>query len=138
VDDNKDLGKPVSVYGMSPAHLQRAVFIVILSFLFFMIMMFAYYVRQSLVYFLLASAFLVLYLITMISWAMHRRTVVTVHEHGLSYKGRTVHWSDIKRIDNNGAIEVSNASPMVLPKMLHRADELIATIRQRSGDHDGT
>ena len=133
MDDNKDLGKLVSVYGMAPAHLQRAVFIVILSFLFFLIMMFAYYVRQSLVYFLLASAFLVLYLITMISWAMHRRSVVAIHENGLSYKGRSVGWSDIENIDENGSITLAKGKPLLLPKMLENAGGLIATIRQRSG-----
>jgi len=53
---------------MSPSHLQLAVFIAVLSFLFFLAMMFAYYIRQSAVYFLLATAFLIIYLITMISF----------------------------------------------------------------------
>ena len=59
----------------SPAQLQRAVFIVVLSFLFFLAMMFAYYIRQSALYFLLATAFLIVYLITMISFVWLRRNV---------------------------------------------------------------
>jgi hypothetical protein len=56
-----------------PAVIQRAVFIAVLSFLFFLAMMFAYYIRQSVVYFLLATAFLIVYIVTMISFVRLRR-----------------------------------------------------------------
>ncbi len=49
------------------AQMQRAVFIAVLSFLFFMAMMLAFYLRQSLLYFLLATVFLIVYVITMVS-----------------------------------------------------------------------
>lgn len=52
---------------------QRAAFVAVLSFLFFLSMMFAYYIRQSLLYFLLATAFLIVYVITMISLFRLRR-----------------------------------------------------------------
>lgn len=58
---------------MSPAHIQRVAFIAILSFLFFLGMMLAYYLRGSLLYFLLATAFLVVYVITMISFVRLRK-----------------------------------------------------------------
>lgn len=56
----------------SPSQLQRAIFIAVLSFLFFLAMMFAYYIRQSALYFLLATAFLIVYIITMISFVRLR------------------------------------------------------------------
>ncbi len=59
---------------MPPAQLQRAVFIAVLSFLFFLAMMFAYYIRQSALYFLLATAFLIIYLITMVSFVRLRKS----------------------------------------------------------------
>jgi hypothetical protein len=58
---------------MSPAQLQRAAFIAVLSFLFFLAMMFAYYIRQSALYFLLATAFLIVYIVTMVSFVRLRR-----------------------------------------------------------------
>lgn len=58
---------------VSPAALQRAVFIAVLSFLFFLAMMFAFYIRQSALYFLLATAFLIVYMITMFSFVRLRR-----------------------------------------------------------------
>lgn len=59
---------------ISPTQLQRAVFIAVLSFLFFLAMMFAYYIRQSALYFLLATAFLFVYIVTMISFVKLRRS----------------------------------------------------------------
>jgi hypothetical protein len=64
---------------------------------------------------------------------MHRRNVVTIHENGISYKGRSVNWGEIKSIDENGAITLAKGQPLLLPKMLENAEGLIATIRQRSG-----
>ncbi|MEO6654613.1 MAG: hypothetical protein ABIO36_00875 [Pyrinomonadaceae bacterium] len=58
---------------MPPAQLQRAVFIAVLSFLFFLAMMLVFYIRQSPFYFLLATAFLIIYLITMISFVRLRQ-----------------------------------------------------------------
>ncbi len=55
------------------AQLQRAVFVAVLSFLFFLAMMTLLYIRQSLIYFLLASAFLIIYIATMISFVRMRR-----------------------------------------------------------------
>ena len=57
-----------------PAQVQRAVFIAVLSFLFFLAMMIVFYVRQSMLYFLLATAFLIVYIITMISFVRLRRS----------------------------------------------------------------
>lgn len=51
----------------SAAQLQRGVFVAVLSFLFFLAMMIAFYIRQSMLFFLLATAFLIVYLVTMIS-----------------------------------------------------------------------
>lgn len=58
---------------MPPAQAQRAAFVAVLSFLFFLAMMFAFYIRQSMLYFLLATAFLIIYIITMISFVRLRR-----------------------------------------------------------------
>ena len=64
--------KPTSV---PPAHLQRALFIAVLSFMFFLAMMFAFYLRQSMLYFLLATAFLIVYIVTMVSFVRMRKGI---------------------------------------------------------------
>ncbi len=58
---------------MPPDQAQRAAFIAVLSFLFFLGMMLAYYLRGSVLYFLLATAFLIVYIITMISFVRLRK-----------------------------------------------------------------
>jgi len=58
---------------VSPAQVQRAVFIAVLSFMFFLAMMLAFYIRQSMLYFLLATAFLLIYIVTMISFLKLRK-----------------------------------------------------------------
>ncbi len=58
---------------MPPPNAQRAAFIAVLSFLFFLGMMFTYYLRGSILYFLLATAFLIVYILTMISFVRLRK-----------------------------------------------------------------
>jgi hypothetical protein len=60
---------------MPAAQVQRAAFVAVLSFLFFLGMMFAFYIRQSMVYFLLATAFLIIYLVTMVSFVRLRKKI---------------------------------------------------------------
>ena len=137
MSDQKDLGRLVSVHGMAPAHLQRAVFIVVLSFIFFLAMMFAYYIRQNILYFLLASAFLLLYLVTLVSFAMHRKNVVEVYEKGLKYKSQQVEWGDITAVDEDTKVTLAGGRSITLPKMVVNADKLIDTIRTRSANAAG-
>jgi len=58
---------------LNAAQIQRAAFIAVLSFLFFLAMMLAFYIRQSMLYFLLATGFLIVYLVTMVSFVRLRR-----------------------------------------------------------------
>jgi hypothetical protein len=101
-NESKDLGRIVAVHGVSPAYLQRAVFIVILSFLFFLGMMVAFYIIQNFIYFLLASAFLVVYLVTLFSWVSQRRNVVKIYEHGVEYRKFSCRWNEIEAVTDSG------------------------------------
>ena len=69
----------------------------VLSFLFFLAMMFAFYIRQSLLYFLLATAFLVVYLVTMFSLFSMKRTSVRIFESGLEYRKYRLLWDASQR-----------------------------------------
>ena len=69
------MSTPTHARDLPPAaKVQRAVFIAVLSFLFFLATMVAFYVRQSMLYFLLATAFLIIYIFTMFSFVRLRRT----------------------------------------------------------------
>jgi hypothetical protein len=88
------LGKLSASYGVAPAYLQRAAIVAVLSFMFFLAMLFAFYLRQHFGYFLLSTAFLIVYIFTMIGWWMQRRNVVKIHSRGISYRKWSAEWND--------------------------------------------
>ncbi len=133
-ETNKSLGKLVAVYALAPEHIQRAVFIAVLSFAFFLAMMTVFYIRQNILYFLLASAFLAIYIVTLLSWIVQRRSVVRVYENGLNYKKRTALWSEIESVNDSrdvGEVIVRDEKPIILPKTLSDFDCLLTSLRQR-------
>ena len=126
-----NLGRLVSLYGVSPAHLQRAVFVAILSFLFFLAMMAAFYIRQNFGYFLLSTAFLLVYLLTLFSWVTQRRSVLEVFEKGIVFKKNIAAWDDVAEITESGVILLKDKRKIALPKILNDLNGAIALIRSR-------
>ena len=127
------LGKLVTVHALAAEHVQRAVFIALLSFIFFLAMMIVFYIRQNVLYFLLASAFLVVYLVTLFSWLVQRRSVVKIFQGGISFKKNTLAWDEISGIDDNGIVALKNQKQIVLPKMLNDLDGVFRAIRSNIG-----
>ena len=132
-ESDKDLGKLVAVYAMAPAYIQRAFFIVVLSFLFFLAMMVVFYIRQNIMYFLLATAFLIVYLVTLFSWFLQRRSVVQVYENGISFKKQIAVWDEIADVDDKGVISLKNDQKIILPIVLNDLDCVISLIRAKAG-----
>ena len=66
--------------------------------------MFTFYLLQNIVFFLLATAFLVIYLATMVSFFTARKKSVEVHENGLRIGRESILWTDIDGIDEDGSI----------------------------------
>ncbi len=128
-----DLGKLVSVHVISPAYMQRAVFLVVLSFLFFLGTMFVYYLRQNILYFLLASAFLLVYLFTLFSLVMQRRNQAQIFESGLRYKMQSARWEEVDEVGSDGTISLSTGKKVTLPRSLHDIEKVLEIIRERSG-----
>ncbi len=131
-ESKKSLGRLIAVYAITPAYMQRAVIVVVLSFLFFLAMMFAYFIRQSLLYFLLASGFLILYLLTIFSFMMQRRNRVEVFENGFKYKKDMTSWKDIREVRSSGVVLLENGKTIELPRSLHDIDGLINLIKSRT------
>lgn len=96
---NPNLGKIISVHGIAPAFLQRAVVVAVLSFIFFLAMLSAFYAWQKIGYFLLSTAFLIVYIVTMFSWVMIRKSVLKIYENGISYKNFKARWEEIEKLD---------------------------------------
>lgn len=89
------LGKLESTYAVAPAYVQRAVVVAVASFVCFLAMMAGFYLRQNIGYFLLSTAFLIVYILTMFGLLMLKRNVVKVYENGISYRKFTARWEEI-------------------------------------------
>ena len=133
--EQKELGRLVAVYGTAPRDLQRAAIVAVLSFLFFLAMMFAFYVRQSLLYFLLATGFLVVYLVTMFSLFSMKRTKVRVFESGLEYRKHRLVWGEISKVLTADSIrlETTDGTTVSLPSSLADRDALIRQVHFHTG-----
>ena len=129
----KDLGRLIAVHSVAPLYQQRAVFIAVLSFLFFLAMMLAFYLRQSMLYFLLATAFLIVYLVMMFSWFVQRKSVVRVYDQGFEFKNRALTWDEIESIDYNGKLTITPRSGRIveLPSTLSEPAALARHMRFR-------
>jgi hypothetical protein len=95
-----------------------------------MSMMLAFYMMQSLVYFLLATAFLVIYLVTMYSFITGRKTTIEVFENGIRIGKTSAMWPEIAGIDDNGIVEIARGSKIEVPRSIYERDVLITLIRR--------
>jgi hypothetical protein len=96
-----DLGKALSVHPTAAAYVQRAAVVAIVSFVFFLLMLVGFSIRQHVGYFLLASAFLAVYLFTMFGWWVQKNSVLTIYENGISYKKFRNRWGEITAYDES-------------------------------------
>ncbi len=127
----KDLGKLIAVHGLSPAHIQRAVFITVLSFLFFMGTMVAYYVRQELLFFVLASAFLMVYIITLFSWIAQRKTALEIFEKGIAYRKSSAKWDEIAEVRPDGTIVLKDDKQIAVSSAIHELDRAVLFLKSK-------
>ena len=134
--DRSSLGKLIAVHAVSPVHQQRAAVVAGLSFLFFLSMMLLVYIRGHFGYFLLSSAFLVVFIFTAIGWWMQRRNVVEVFDRGVVFRKFIAAWGQINEVERTreGTLRLrkSDASVTTIPKTLDALDRLEAHIRERS------
>jgi uncharacterized membrane protein len=131
--ETKELGRLIAVHPIAPIYVQRAVFIALLSFLFFMGMMLTFYLRQSLMYFLLATAFLLVYLVMMVSWYTQRRSVVHLYEGGFGFKSNVLRWDEIESINDDKQVVIStkDGKRIELPATISEPAAMVRHIRFR-------
>jgi len=129
VASDPSLGRLVSVHPIAPAQLQRAIFIAVLSLMFFFGMMFAYYLRGSIGYFLLATAFLIVYIAMMYSIFTGRKKTVEIYENGLRVGRETATWNEIDDVDDAGIITLANKKRLAIPLSILDRDRVVALIR---------
>lgn len=67
----------------------------VVSFFFFLAMLVAFYVRRHIGYFALSTAFLVIYIFTLIGWVIQKRSVVRIFENGIRHRNFFAAWDEI-------------------------------------------
>jgi uncharacterized membrane protein YobD (UPF0266 family) len=135
----RDLGRLVAIHPIAPAYLQRAAFMAVLSFIFFLAMMVGFYIRQSAGYFLLATAFLIVYLIMMFSLFWQRKSIVKIYENGIEFKKFFAEWHEIEAVDfkpdrrgiSRLELKRSDGLTATLPDTVVDAEGMKGNIRRR-------
>ena len=133
-ESSKDLGSVVSIHGTSAAFLQRAAIITIVSFFFFMAMLVVFYLRQQLIYFVLSTAFLVVYIFTMVGWVMQKRNTVSIYENGIGHRSFVAAWDEIQSVkaDSKAGINIvkTDGQSVTIPKTIADVDHVAMVIRK--------
>ena len=132
---SNNLGKLESVHTISPVYLQRAAIIAVLSFVFFMAMLIGFYSRRNIGYFMLSSAFLVVYFFTLVSWVMQRRNVVKIFENGIRYKKFESHWDEIESAayeETHIEIKNTNKETTNIPASIQGFERITEVIRNKT------
>ena len=139
------LGKLESVHGTSPVYLQRALIVIILTFIFFMAMLIAFSLRQQIGYFVLATAFLIVNLFMLFGWMMQRKKVVILYENGFVLGKQVCMYEEIKQIylkqtsrrlggeKNECEITKINGQKIVLPEAIDNVHGIMEKIDEKLG-----
>jgi Ca2+/Na+ antiporter len=132
------LGKLIAAFGIAPAYLQRTVIVAILSFLFFLVTMMMFSWWQNFLYFFLATAFLIVYLLTMFGWLMLRKNILKIYENGLSYRKFTARWDEIAAIETKskngkttGEIRKTKGEKIVLSDTIYEVEKALKIIESK-------
>ena len=114
--------------------MQRAAIVAALSFIFFLATLITYLVRQNFIYFLLATAFLIVQIFTLVGWWLQRRNAVYIYANGLTYKTLELPWDMVDRAHRNDdgslTIRIKDESIARFPSSIHALDRVEAFISQ--------
>lgn len=132
---SRSLGKLIAVHPTSPAFMQHAAIVAALSFLFFLTTLIAFLLRQNFIYFLLATAFLIVQIFTLIGWWLQRRNAVYIYANGLKYKKLELPWQEIdhtrRNDDGSLTIRIKDESVVKFPNSIHALDRVESFIREQ-------
>ncbi|HEV8592357.1 MAG TPA: hypothetical protein VGQ55_09670 [Pyrinomonadaceae bacterium] len=129
----QDLGRIVAIHNTSPIFLQRASIVALVSLVFFLVMLLAFSIRQQFGYFVIATAFLIVCLFTMVGIWMQKRNSVKIYENGITYKKFRARWSELTSVKANTetGIEIGNANgeKVVIGSAVEGLSEIALQIR---------
>lgn len=121
------------MHATSPAHLQRAAIVAAVSFVFFLVTLLVFYVRQQVGYFVLSTAFLAVYVLTLISWVIQRRKAVSLYENGLKYRKFSSTWDEILSVNAGKSglhIAAGRNNKAVIPPSVTGYESIVQAVRK--------
>ena len=125
----------MAVHRTAPSFIQRAAVVALLSFAFFLAMLIAFLVRQQVGYLILATAFFVLNIFTLIGFMIQRQNIVSVFQNGLRYRKGETAWAEVVSIDDDDAgisIVKNDSSVIKIPRSIEDLGRLNALIREKT------
>lgn len=133
-ESSENLGKVVSIHGVAPVHMQRAAIVAVLSFIFFLAMLVVFSLRRQVGFFILATAFMVVEIFTVLGIFAHRRTLLKIFENGLSYKKQKCAWPEVLEVKKGKEYEIvlRDGEKIVLPGTIHEIDKIVPLIEART------
>lgn len=99
-------------------------------------MLIAFLARQQFGYLILAAAFFVVNIFTLIGFLIQRQNTVRVFENGFNYKKSFAAWDELVSIedDDNGiSIVKTNGTVIKIPRSIDDIGRLNAHFRERTG-----
>ena len=139
---HSELGKIIAVHPTSPAFLQRAAVVAALAFIFFLATLIFYLVWGNFLYFMLATAFLIVQLFTMTGWWMQKRNAVRIFANGIVFKKTELEWHEIASVEHepNCALVINTKAgrTIAIPRSIHGLGALARHVREMSTDPPST
>ena len=80
-----------------------------------------------------STAFLVVYIFTMIGWVMQKRNVVSVYENGITYKKFSSTWEDLQSVkadpETGISLVKSVGESITIPQTIAGLPQILAVIK---------
>ena len=112
-----------------------------LAFIFFLATLIFYLIWGNFLYFLLATAFLIVQIFTMIGWWMQKRNTVFVYANGFAFKKAELLWTEIATVSHEAnaklTVTAKEGHAIIIPHTIHALGVVAHHLRQMSGGLPG-
>jgi hypothetical protein len=128
---NPNLGKLISVHGISAALLQRSVIVILISLFFALAMLVGFLITQKFMFLLLSVGFLIVKLLTLFSLIAQRKNVLSIYEDGFVYSEIGVRFDEIASV-NGFEILTKSGGKVVLNESVSDAETAVKLIQKNA------
>jgi hypothetical protein len=132
---NSDLGKLISVHGVSAALLQRSVIVILISLFFALAMFVGFLITRKFVLLLLAVAFFAINILTLFSLIARRKKDFRLYEQGFTFNKVSRRFDEIADLKvknkSSGEILTTSGEKIALTEAIADVAEIIKIIEAK-------